>query len=96
MKKTKNFILRQLADEYILIPTGNTVENFNGIITLSDSALFIYQNIENVNSFEELINLMKKEYKNIDEKTLINDTVEFIFDLIQRHIIEPSDKKKEW
>lgn len=96
MKKTKNFILRQLADEYILIPTGNTVENFNGIITLSDSALFIYQNIENVNSFEELINLMKKEYKNIDEKTLINDTVEFIFDLIQRHMIEASDKKKGW
>ena len=46
MKKIKEFILREVADEYILIPTGKTTEEFNGMITLSETAPFIYEHID--------------------------------------------------
>ena len=52
MKKIQEFILREVADEYLLIPTGSTTENFNGIITLTESAAFIYEHIEEANTFE--------------------------------------------
>ncbi len=95
MKKIKEFILREVADEYILIPTGHTTEEFNGIITLTETAAFIYNHIEEVNSFEELIQLILKEY-NIDEEIAVKDAVVFINHLLQTGLITLSDPEKNW
>ena len=62
MKKMKEFILREVADEYILIPTGKTTEEFNGIISLTETAAYIYNHIEEAESFEALINMITSEY----------------------------------
>lgn len=94
MKKIREFILREVADEYILIPTGHTTEEFNGIITLTETAAFIYNHIEEVNSFEELIQLILKEY-NIDEETAVKDAVVFINHLLQTGLITLSDPEKK-
>ena len=53
MKKIQEFILREVADEYILIPTGKTTETFNGIISLSETAAFIYEHLEEAPSFDD-------------------------------------------
>mgnify|MGYP003510539641 CR=1 FL=1 len=52
MKKVKDFLCREIAGEYILIPTGNTTEKFNGMITLTETAAFIYNHIEEAKTFE--------------------------------------------
>lgn len=95
MRKKQNFVLRKIADEYIFIPIGNTAEQFNGIITLNETALFIYEIIENVNSFEELIERLKKEY-DVDEITLINDTVQLLTSMLQNNLIEPTNTESGW
>lgn len=38
MKIAKEFILREIAGECVLIPTGTTTQEFNGLITLSETA----------------------------------------------------------
>ncbi len=95
MRKKQNFVLREILDEYILIPTGNTAEQFNGIVTLNETALFIYEIIENVASFEELIEMMKKEY-DVDEKILINDVVQLLTSMLENNLIEPTEPEKGW
>lgn len=95
MKKIQEFILREVADEYLLIPTGSTTENFNGIITLTESAAFIYEHIEEANSFEELINMITTEY-DIDKQTAAKDAYVFINHMLQTGMITLSDKEKNW
>ena len=41
MTRKGEFVLRQLADEYILIPYGTTTEKMNRVLTLSETAAFI-------------------------------------------------------
>lgn len=95
MKKIKEFILREVADEYLLIPTGHTTEEFNGIITLTESAAFIYEHLEEAKTFEELILMITKEYE-IDEKTAMQDAYEFINHMLQTGMIALTDKEKNW
>lgn len=42
MKIVKEFILREIAGECVLVPTGATSQEFNGMITISDTAKFIW------------------------------------------------------
>lgn len=95
MKLTKEFIIREIADEYVLIPTGNTAKEFNGVVTLSETGQFIYSNIESVDSFEELFDKMKNRY-DVEENVLLNDMIVFITELIQRGWIKPDDPEKGW
>ena len=60
MKIVKEFILREIAGECVLVPTGVTSQEFNGMITISDTAKFIWENIEKVDSLEEMIQMAEK------------------------------------
>ena len=43
MTRKGDFVLRQIADEYVLIPYGATAEKMNQVLTLSETAAFIYE-----------------------------------------------------
>ena len=43
MTRKGDFVLRRLADEYVLIPYGATTEKMNQVLTLSETAAFIYE-----------------------------------------------------
>ena len=36
MKVQKEFVLREIAGDYVIIPTGKTVLSFNGLITVNE------------------------------------------------------------
>ena len=91
MKKMKEFILREVADEYILIPT----EEFNGIISLTETAAFIYNHIEEADSFEALINMITSEY-NVDKETAAKDAYVFINHMISTGLVDLTDREKNW
>ena len=95
MKKMKEFILREVADESILIPTGKTTEEFNGIISLTETAAFIYNHIEEAESFEALINMITSEY-NVDKETAAKDAYVFINHMISTGLVDLTDREKNW
>ena len=95
MKKIKEFILREIADEYILIPTGSTTEEFNGIINLSETGAFIWNHIEEANTFEELIKMITSEYE-VDINVAAQDAYEFINHMLANQLITLTDKEKNW
>lgn len=86
MRIKKEFILREIAGEYILIPTGSTTQEFNGLITINDVAAFVWKNIEKVNSVDELISMVLDEY-DVDEDVARNDIEEFIQQLKKAEMI---------
>lgn len=95
MKIVKEFILRDIAGECVLVPTGATTQEFNGLITMSDTAKFIWENMEKANSLEEMISMILSEYE-IDEETAKKDAIEFISQLVQAGFVECTKEDKTW
>ena len=95
MKIVKEFILRDIAGEYVLVPTGETTQEFNGMITLSDTARFIWENIEKAESFGELVDMILKEYE-IDKETAVRDTAGMVNDLLRQGFVECTKEDRSW
>lgn len=63
MKKKEDFIIRNIADEYIMIPVGKTALKFNGTIMINEISAFIWNHIEEVSNEREMSNLICKYYE---------------------------------
>ena len=46
MKISKEFILREIAGEYILVPVGKTALTFNGLVTVNEVGALIWGMLE--------------------------------------------------
>lgn len=95
MKIVKEFILREIAGEYVLVPTGATTQEFNGMITVTDTARFIWENIEKADSLEQMVEMILEEYE-IDEETARADAVRLISQLVQSGFVECTKEDKTW
>ena len=67
MKKTQNFVMRQVIDEYVMVPRGETAERINGPMTLSETAAFIYDHLEEVKTPEKMAHLLFKLLRQADD-----------------------------
>ena len=43
MRINPDYILREIAGEYILVPSGDAAQNMNGLINLNRTAAFIWK-----------------------------------------------------
>lgn len=68
MKIREGFILRQVADATIVVPAGETSLDFNGMITLNETAAFLWKLLEQETTKEEMLAAMMREYE-VDEDT---------------------------
>ena len=62
MKKTEGYVIRRLEDEYVILPTGKRAEEINEVISLSETAGFIYIHADQAEDIEELAQLVGNEY----------------------------------
>lgn len=95
MKIVKDFVLRNMADEYILIPTGSTTEEFNGMVNVSESAAFIWNNLEASTSIDDLVAKILDEY-DVSKEDATNSVKEFLNVLLTKGIIEFENPENEW
>ena len=77
MEIKKQVVLRGVAGEYMLIPTGETVFEYNGIFMLSESGKFLWEHIEKGAEVDELKQLLMAEYE-IDFDTASADVDDFL------------------
>lgn len=87
MKIKDGFMLREVAEQWVVIPLGERVIEFNGIMTLSESGAILWKLMENNATEEELIRAVLEEY-NIDEETAKKDIHEFVFSLKDKELLE--------
>lgn len=82
MKVSDEFILREIAGEYLLVPVGAAAAKFNGLITLNETAHTIFRALSEGSTAEELTALVVSEYE-VDSDTARADVDEFIQQLRQ-------------
>ena len=79
MKRNDKFVLRQVADEFILIPTTGDF-NFNGIGALNDVGKEIYDLIPEVKTDDELIDRLCDIF-DAPRENIAADVAEFLAQL---------------
>ena len=62
MKRSENFILKELMGSFVLVPIGDAAMNLNGVITLNESAKFLWDAAEGDFEFNDLVDALIREY----------------------------------
>ena len=86
MKKTEGYIVKRLKDEYLVLPTGKRTEEVNEVISLSETAGFIYLHAEEAENIDELAQIVGKEY-GIDSSEVYEDVKSVVKTLQDKRIL---------
>lgn len=87
MKIKSGFMVREIAGQWIVVPIGSRVVEFNGIMTLSESGAILWKRLSEGAEIDELVTAILSEYE-IDEETARNDIMNFIEALVEKKLVE--------
>ena len=90
MRIKKTFVLREIAGEYIVVPVGTTAIDFNGLITLNQTGVFLWKCLLEETSTEQIVCKLCEEYE-VSDSTATTDVNEFIACLKERKILNDND-----
>ena len=86
MKLKADFTLREIAGDYIVIPTGENYLDFGAVISLNESGAFLWSQLKESKTAEELAASLIAEY-GIDNDTATTDANDFISLLTEHGLI---------
>ena len=77
MKVSKDFIMREIAGEYILVPVVSAAANFNGLISLNEVGKYVVELLFQEHSIPELVDQITEEY-DVSPETAMTDVEAFL------------------
>lgn len=87
MKKNPNYILRNIAGDAVLISTGKAAQNFNGMMTLNETAAFVWDHLDDAGSRERLVELVLENY-DVDPEEARRDVFGLVGAMVSLGIVE--------
>lgn len=87
MKIKDGFMLREIVDTWVVVPLGERVVEFNGIMTLSETGALLFRGIEKGDDINSLVDSIMTEY-DVDKATALSDTLEFISVIETKGLLE--------
>lgn len=87
MKIKKGFTLRNIAGCNVVVPVGKTTDEFNGIITLNESAAFFWSLLQKDTTVDKMVEKTLDEYE-VDEVQAREDIENLIKTLKDADIID--------
>lgn len=72
MKAKQGFILRNVVDEFILMPTGDNIGKFNGTVLLNEVSAFVWEKLQDPMSKDDLLKAILDEFE-VDKATASAD-----------------------
>ena len=81
MNLKEDFMVREVAGQWLLVPLGESVINVNGILTLTESGAVIWKKLEDgITCEDQLADALMEEYE-IERETALESVREFLNDL---------------
>lgn len=87
MKIKNGFMLREIAGTWIVVPIGQRVVEFNGLMTLSEAGAILWRKLEAGATMDELAAAILEDY-DVDEKTARDDVQEFVAGVEDKGLLE--------
>lgn len=80
MKIKESFVLRQLADTWVVLPLADKTVDFNGMITLNESGVLLWKALETGADIDMLVDRLMSEYA-VDAQQARADVEAFVLKL---------------
>lgn len=94
MRINKEFVLREIAGDYIIIPIGSTALEFHGLITVNEVGVTLWKMLQEEVTMEDLVQGVLTEY-DVEEEIAREDIREFLDTLISGGILTKEEKDAE-
>ncbi len=86
MKIKNGFVLRQVCGEYMVMAVGRQTLDFKGLIKLNESGAFLWEQLKEEHTEEELLAALTAEYA-VDEATAKADIAAFVTSLREAELL---------
>ena len=87
MKLKEGFLLKEIAGSWVVVPVGEQVVDFQMMMTLNETGSFLWENLKNEISKEELLNALLSEYE-VEKSVAEADVDEFLKILSEKGLLE--------
>lgn len=87
MKLTGNYFLKKIGPDEVLVPFSDGKLDTSSLVSLNETALFIYRKLLDNKSFEEILNAIVKEYE-VEEDVAKQDLLEIFENFKKLGILE--------
>lgn len=87
MKIKEGFMLRQVADNWVVLPIGQASVNFNGMLSLNESGVLLWRALADGGDSDTLCDALLAEY-DVERDQALADVDEFIATLTKVGCIE--------
>lgn len=96
MKLKDGLVLRKVAGQFIIVPTGKRVQEITNIVYISSSAAYLWDYMkDNEFTIEKLVDLIMEHYTGVTKEMAQQDVEGFIQVLKKNHILEPEPGEQE-
>lgn len=76
MRRNFDFLLKDVADTLVIVPTGNATLDFPGMITVNSTGAYLWELLEKPQTMQTLTQAMMDRYE-VDEATALADVKAF-------------------
>lgn len=90
MKINGEFVVREIAGEYLLIPVGEVALNVHGMISVTESGRLLWDELKRGCTFAQLVETILGEY-DVNQETAETDVREFLEKLRKIGILTEED-----
>lgn len=87
MKIKEGFVTREIADTIVAVPTGKLVDEFQGMLKLTDVAKFVWDLLQEDTTIEYVANAFAQKYE-LDREEAKTEVEKFVNKLRAIHMIE--------
>lgn len=89
MKLKDGLILREVAGQYVIVPTGKRVREVTNIVYISSSAAYLWEYMKD-HEFEkeDLVQRIMEHYSGVTEENVSQDVRNFLKTLTDNNIID--------
>lgn len=77
MQRNSNFLLREVAGTMVIVPVGDAVEAFPGMMTVNATGAYIWELLEKEQTVDSIVEAMVKEYE-VSRETARADVESFV------------------
>ncbi len=77
MRRSCEFLARQVAGRYVIVPVGQAAEKFSGMITINETGKFLWDLLEQEQTEQSLADAVVQTY-GIDHEKALHDVKAFL------------------
>jgi len=77
MKRSADFLLREVAGTQVLVPVGPAAEGFYGMVTLNGTGVFLWELLDREQTLQSLTEALMAEYA-VDQALAQKDVEAFV------------------